>query len=112
MFSKVRVTDVVPAPEEPVIAMMGWRSDMVSGPEEPAVGEERLPGAGREGIGVVPLDVRDLRGRAEGHADLLVELRRDHREQRLVPRAGASAGLLHEERERVRLVDEPRSPAL
>jgi hypothetical protein len=30
MFSKVRVTEVVPAPEEPVIAMMGWRSDMRS----------------------------------------------------------------------------------
>src|SRR5450631_460883 len=28
MFSKVRVTDVVPAPDEPVMAMMGWRSDM------------------------------------------------------------------------------------
>jgi hypothetical protein len=29
MFSKVRVTEVVPAPDEPVMAMMGWRSDMV-----------------------------------------------------------------------------------
>ena len=29
MFSKVRVTLLVPAPEEPVMAMMGWRSDMV-----------------------------------------------------------------------------------
>jgi hypothetical protein len=28
MFSKVRVTEVVPAPEEPVMAMMGWRCDM------------------------------------------------------------------------------------
>jgi hypothetical protein len=27
MLSKVRVTEVVPAPEEPVMAMMGWRSD-------------------------------------------------------------------------------------
>jgi hypothetical protein len=33
MFSKVRVTEVVPAPDEPVIAMMGWRSDMV-GPSD------------------------------------------------------------------------------
>jgi hypothetical protein len=24
----VRVTEVVPAPDEPVMAMMGWRSDM------------------------------------------------------------------------------------
>jgi hypothetical protein len=28
MFSKVRVTEVVPAPLEPVMAMMGWRMDM------------------------------------------------------------------------------------
>jgi hypothetical protein len=28
MFSKVRVTEVVPAPDEPVMAMMGWRWDM------------------------------------------------------------------------------------
>jgi len=26
-----RVTEVVPAPEEPVMAMMGWRSDMAAG---------------------------------------------------------------------------------
>jgi hypothetical protein len=30
MFSNVRVTEVVPAPLEPVMAMMGWRSDMGS----------------------------------------------------------------------------------
>jgi hypothetical protein len=29
MASKVRVTEVVPAPLEPVMAMMGWRSDML-----------------------------------------------------------------------------------
>jgi hypothetical protein len=28
MFEKVRVTVDVPAPLEPVMAMMGWRSDM------------------------------------------------------------------------------------
>jgi hypothetical protein len=28
MFSKVRVTELVPAPDDPVMAMMGWRSDM------------------------------------------------------------------------------------
>jgi hypothetical protein len=34
MFSKVRVTEVVPAPDEPVIAMMGWRSDMVESSDQ------------------------------------------------------------------------------
>jgi hypothetical protein len=34
MFSKVRVTEVVPAPDEPVMAMMGWRSDMVVSPRK------------------------------------------------------------------------------
>jgi hypothetical protein len=29
IFENVRVTVEVPAPEEPVMAMMGWRSDMV-----------------------------------------------------------------------------------
>jgi hypothetical protein len=28
MLENVRVTVEVPAPEEPVMAMMGWRSDM------------------------------------------------------------------------------------
>jgi hypothetical protein len=32
MASKVRVTEVVPAPDEPVMAMMGWRSDMSFSP--------------------------------------------------------------------------------
>jgi hypothetical protein len=30
MFSKVRVTDVVPAPDEPVMATMGCLADMVA----------------------------------------------------------------------------------
>jgi hypothetical protein len=34
MFSKVRVTEDVPAPDEPVIAMMGWRSDMVESSDQ------------------------------------------------------------------------------
>jgi hypothetical protein len=37
MFSKVRVTEVVPAPEEPVMAMMGWRCDMASRTEDSVV---------------------------------------------------------------------------
>jgi hypothetical protein len=31
IFLKVRETVVVPAPDDPVMAMMGWRSDMESG---------------------------------------------------------------------------------
>src|ERR1700730_2796595 len=38
--SNVRITDVVPAPEEPVITMIGCLTDMVCAPYRSAVGAE------------------------------------------------------------------------
>src|SRR5262245_9386327 len=52
MLAKVRVTEVVPAPDEPVMAMMGCRSDMAfvplhpSGTEQTAGGKERRAALG------------------------------------------------------------------
>jgi hypothetical protein len=61
MLSKVRVTELVPAPDEPVIAMMGWRSDMgiSSVAEQAALGEQRR-GLPARGFVVVALDALDL----------------------------------------------------
>ena len=57
MFSKVRVTEVVPAPDEPVIVMMGCWADMGASRKEmgksggtelqaPAAYKPRLPNRG------------------------------------------------------------------
>src|SRR5512134_805638 len=83
IFSKVRVTEVVPAPEEPVMAMMGCLMDMAvsSGvdriAEEPALLEERqvLARVARI-LRVVALDALDFLARAEHEADALVQSRR------------------------------------
>ncbi len=82
MFSKVRVTDVVPAPDEPVMAMMGWRSDMVR-PRDLKMGLiNRETGCAvatgaleldLDRLGVVTLDALDLILRTEDQADALVQ---------------------------------------
>ena len=86
MFSKVRVTDEVPAPDEPVMAMMGWRSDMAGSPEgliwsvrvgsvaeQAAFAEQRVVQLARRRLAVVALDALDLVFRAEDQPDALVQ---------------------------------------
>src|SRR5512139_2979560 len=85
IFSKVRVTEVVPAPDDPVIAMMGCLADMgVPGSgesvrrsegrgEQAALAEEGRLVAVQRLLGVVLLDAADFLGRAEDEADALVQ---------------------------------------
>src|ERR1700682_2270658 len=84
MCAKAFITVVVPAPEEPVTAMTGWRADMVTatrsgarfGPEQRAFVEQRRGirsvGAAVE-LGVIALDALDFVARAEDHRDALVQ---------------------------------------
>src|SRR5579862_132101 len=94
--SKVLLTEVVPAPEEPVTAMMGWRADMgitrsdVLGEKAPG-GEQRHVELEFVVVPVITLDALDLRACAEDEADALVQTLGDDIENRPVPRAGSSA---------------------
>src|SRR5215468_10934880 len=110
MLSNVRVTDVVPAPDEPVMAMIGWRSDMRSIPEQAALGEQRRAGVARRRLVVVALDAFDLAARAEHEADALVQRRRLDAQHRLAPGAGAATGLLDHEADRVGFVQQAQPP--
>src|SRR5579862_7426065 len=112
MFWNVWVTDVVPAPDEPVIAMMGWRSDTSSPSvaEQAALGEQRVARLACQRFVVIALDALDLVARAEDQAHALVQRRRLHAQRRLAPGARAAAGLLHDEADRIRLVKQAQPP--
>src|SRR6185312_179775 len=87
--SKVRMTEVVPAPEEPVTAMIGCLADMARplerwNGEQAACAEQRRIDLKIVVIAVVALDALHLLACAEYEADSLVQvLRRDiqHRRQ-------------------------------
>src|SRR5271166_824608 len=79
IWSNVRLTDVVPAPEEPVIAMMGCLIDIVSKSGlNRSTTEQAAPGEQRRRRGVAPLsviagDALDLVLRAEDQRRSCVE---------------------------------------
>src|SRR6185312_9342476 len=110
MFENVRVTEVVPAPEEPVMAMIGCSSDIVvllqsrCCTEQAAHGEQRLFAVARVAFEVITLDALDFRARAEYETDLLVQRVGSHVEHAFVARARASAGLLDQKRNRIAFV--------
>src|SRR6516225_8182919 len=114
MFSKVRVTDVVPAPEEPVIAIMGWRSDMTEASkrcaEQSALVKQRIREIAPVWIEVKAFDSLNFVPGAEHHADALVQRTGLNREDRLAPSARTPPGLLHHERDRVRFIQQAQSP--
>src|SRR5690606_3355361 len=123
--SKVRCTVLVPAPDEPVMATIGWRSDMVSPPflwllSELGVAEQRARVEQRqivllaadEGLVVIALDALDLFLRAEHEADALVQALGLHVEHRAHAGAGAPAGLLDQEADRVAFVEQAQPPGL
>src|SRR5579863_10440050 len=105
--SKVLLTEVVPAPEEPVIAMIGWRTDIGASPRSDVLGKEASRGEQRHVelefvvVAVIPLDALDLRARAEDEADALVQALGDHIEDRAVPGARPPARLLDEIADRI-----------
>src|SRR5487761_514052 len=113
--SKVLLTEVVPAPEEPVTAMIGWRADMAIASsdvlrEEPARGEQRHVELEFVVVAVVALDALDLRARAEHEANALMQALGNHIEDRPMPGARAPSGLLDEVADRIGLVEQPQPP--
>src|SRR5262245_27497780 len=100
MFSKVRVTEVVPAPEEPVMAMMGCLMDMAFPShrrEEAALAEQgRVVAVVDQLFLVVVLDALHLFGRAEHEADALMQPSGLHFHQPVAPGTGHAACLFHQ----------------
>src|SRR5512137_852276 len=132
MCWKLCITVLVPAPDDPVTAMIGCFLDngvlprcallcgaAASGPrfrpvQGPLVEERRdvrLVGA-LVVLAVVALDAVDLVLRPEHEADALVQLLRLHFQHRRPPRARAPARLLHHEADGVRLVQQAQPPRL
>src|SRR3569832_1358209 len=110
MFWKVRVTEVVPAPEEPVIAIMGWRSDMIGSlkllnsnrrTKQAALIEQRIGHIDRLRRIVILFDPFHFIARAEDQADALVQGFKLDFHDRMTSSAGPPTGLLHDESNRV-----------
>mmetsp|Transcript_38700 Transcript_38700/g.90534 ORF Transcript_38700/g.90534 Transcript_38700/m.90534 type:complete len:397 (+) Transcript_38700:1162-2352(+) len=118
MFSNVRVTDEVPAPLLPVMAMIGYLWLMAfsdgsgSGSEQAALGKQGWRCCAWPGFAVVALDELDLVLRTEDQADALVQRCRLHAQHRLAPGGAATAGLLDHEADRVGLVQQAQPPRL
>src|SRR5215213_10172875 len=99
MCSKLCMTVVVPAPEDPVTATIGCLMDMCSGlcPEKRALAEQWreiwLVGARRE-FGVIALDTLDLIARAQNDRDALMQLLRRNLQQPSAPRGSCTTRLL------------------
>src|SRR6185312_7197070 len=112
IWSNVRMTEVVPAPDEPVTAMMGCVADMAAPPrlrgtpQNVAGAEQRRFVFETVVLAVVALDALDFRARAEHEADALLQTFRFDRQHRFAARARASARLLDEKPDRVRLVQQ------
>src|SRR6478736_3387019 len=111
MSSKMRLTDVVPAPEEPVIEMIGWRTDtnFHLGSEQAAGAEERLAIAVSRRIAVVAFDAFDVRGRPEDQRHALVQAGWLQVEDAIDGVGGETPRLLDHHRDRVGVVDEAQA---
>src|ERR1035438_8804991 len=132
MCWNVRVTEDVPAPDEPVTAMTGCLADMVllplqcpftvpiysaylQGPEQgPGVEQRVVEGRRRSGgpVPVVALDPLDLVPGAQDQRRALVQAGGRQVHDALAPGARAAAGLLDDERDRIALVHQPEPPRL
>src|SRR4029450_13434418 len=108
--SNVRMTEVVPAPDEPVTAMMGCVADMGTPSrlrgtaQNVARTEQRRFVFETVVLAVVALDALDFRARAEHETDALLQAFRFHRQDGFADRAGAPARLFAQKDDRVSLV--------
>src|SRR5262252_2174900 len=121
MCAKLRITVVVPAPEEPVTAMIGCLTDMRVltdsdarfRAEQRALVEQRRAewpvGATLE-LGVVAFDALDFVARTHDQRYALVQLIRLHLHDALVTGRRQTARLLDEQADRVGLVQQAQSP--
>src|SRR5580658_5808438 len=133
MCAKLFMTVVVPAPEEPVTAMMGClidirfffrkkrlshapaRSQPRLGSEQRTLVEQRRakrPVGPAAPLGVIALDALDLIARAENQRDALMQRLGLKLHQTLATGRGAAAGLLDEQADRIGLVKQPQAPGL
>ncbi len=112
------MTEVVPAPEEPVTAMMGCVADMAAPPrlrgtsQDVARAEQRRFEFEIVVLAVVALDALDFRARAEHEADALMQALRLDRRAGFAARAGASTRLLDEKADRIRFVQQAQTASL
>src|SRR5260370_30709552 len=110
--SKVRRTEVGPAPDGPVTAVIGCLADMLLRPpvgvrsEQATRSEERRIVFKLVVVAVIPLDALDLVAGPEHESNPLVRSLRLHLEDGLVARTGAAAGLFDEKADRVGLVQQ------
>src|SRR5512134_724976 len=122
--SKVRRTDVVPAPEEPVTEMIGCLTDMPSTsperthlPVRSPVAQQAAPAEERRALAQVrlavqALDVDDLRARADHDRHPPVQIVRQEVEDAPLAGGGAAAGLLDHQGDRIGLVQQPETAVL
>src|SRR6186713_2700224 len=114
--SKVRMTEVVPAPEEPVTAMMGCLADMLlslllgRGFEQAACTEQRRVIFEVVVIAVVALDPFDFIACTEYKSDPLMGRLRLYFENRLVAGTGPPARLLNQEADWIGFVQQTQPP--
>src|SRR5271166_5653314 len=121
----MRITDVVPAPEEPVTETIGclrdmlplssrWTRGFLAGgrAEQPANSVKREVLSGLIVLTMVFLDALDLLGRTKHERDALVQTVGNYVEHSLPSGARQATGLLDEEGHRVRLVEQPQLPRL
>src|SRR5208283_4022245 len=117
----MRITDVVPAPEEPLTETIGclrdmlplssrWTRGFLAGgrAEQPANSVKREVLSGLIVLTMVFLDALDLLGRTKHERDALVQTVGNYVEHSLPSGARRATGLLDEEGHRVRLVEQPQ----
>src|ERR1700678_1188546 len=114
MCAKLFMTVVVPAPDDPVTAMMGCLMDMSCFRSEPRfAAEHRALVEKRRAVrmvhsagvlGVIALDTVDFVAGTQNQRDALMQRFGDDVEQTLASGRGAAAGLFDEQGDRVGLV--------
>src|SRR5690349_16645487 len=114
--SKVRRTDVVPAPDDPVTEIMGCLTDTTRHPrsrlsfsdEQPALPKQRGCFGRRRSPEVIALDSVHLLACSENERHALAQKARHPIEDALAASRALAIGLFHQERDRVRLVNQPQ----
>src|ERR1700736_2748349 len=112
MCAKLFITVVVPAPDDPVTAMMGCWTDISKprlGPKHRTLVEERRDiGTVRAAgvLGVIAFQALDLVAGAQNQGNALMQRFRHEVEQAFASGRGAAAGLLDQQADRVGLVQQ------
>src|SRR5215470_18392114 len=112
--SKVRRTDVVPAPDDPVTEMMGCFTDTIHSGKLRSSGKQAASCEQRRNLPlwrvaqVIALDPFNLLTCSEYERHALVQKPRHAIQDALAAGRALAIGLFHQERDRVRLIDQPQ----